>query len=194
MTLASLIDAGSDEFRANAAHMRALNDELAKRRAEAALGGSARARERHVSRGKLLPRDRVTRLLDPGSPFLEIGATAAHGMYDGAAPGAGVIAGADPSWGIRGFAPEAEIHVCKLFPGGQISQLIDALEYCIEKQIDVVNLEVHPFFEQHNPATVAEGTNGSREQMHHDQGPLKKIGIDTRPRPCQHPKVPVIIT
>lgn len=55
---------------------------------------------------------------------------------------AGVIAGADPSWGIRGFAPEAEIHVCKLFPGGQISQLIDALEYCIEQQIDVVNMSL----------------------------------------------------
>ncbi len=55
---------------------------------------------------------------------------------------AGVIAAADPSWGIRGFAPDAEIHVCKLFPGGQISQLIDALEYCIENQIDVVNLSL----------------------------------------------------
>lgn len=55
---------------------------------------------------------------------------------------AGVIAAADPAWGIRGFAPEAEVHVCKLFPGGQISQLIDALEYCIEQQIDVVNLSL----------------------------------------------------
>jgi subtilisin family serine protease len=55
---------------------------------------------------------------------------------------AGVIAAGDPSWGIRGFAPEAEIHVCKLFPGGQISQLIDALEYCIENQIDIVNLSL----------------------------------------------------
>ena len=55
---------------------------------------------------------------------------------------AGVIAAADPAWGIRGFAPDAEIHVCKLFPGGQISQLIDALEYCIEQQIDVVNLSL----------------------------------------------------
>jgi subtilisin family serine protease len=55
---------------------------------------------------------------------------------------AGVIAGADPSFGIRGFAPDAEIHVCKLFPGGQISQLIEALEYCIEHQIDVVNLSL----------------------------------------------------
>ncbi|MFK3736842.1 S8 family serine peptidase [Massilia sp. TN1-12] len=55
---------------------------------------------------------------------------------------AGVIAGADPSFGIRGFAPDAEVHVCKLFPGGQISQLIEALEYCIEHQIDVVNLSL----------------------------------------------------
>ncbi len=56
-------------------------------------GGGEKARTRHVSRGKLLPRDRVTRLLDPGSPFLEVGATAAHGLYDGVAPGAGLIAG-----------------------------------------------------------------------------------------------------
>jgi subtilisin family serine protease len=54
----------------------------------------------------------------------------------------GVIGGADPSFGILGFAPEAEIHVCKLFPGGQISHLIEALEYCIEHQIDVVNLSL----------------------------------------------------
>ena len=55
---------------------------------------------------------------------------------------AGVIAATDPAWGIRGFATEAEIHVCKLFPGGQISQLIDALEYCIEQGIDVVNMSL----------------------------------------------------
>jgi hypothetical protein len=55
---------------------------------------------------------------------------------------AGVIAAADIASGIRGFAPDADIHVCKLFPGGQISQLIDALEYCIDKQIDVVNLSL----------------------------------------------------
>jgi len=63
--------------------------------------------------------------------------TLSHGSHC-----AGVIAGKDSSWGVRGFAPEAEIHTCKLFPGGQISQLIEALEYCIEKQIDVVNLSL----------------------------------------------------
>lgn len=55
---------------------------------------------------------------------------------------AGVIGGTELAFGIRGFAPEAELHVCKLFPGGQVSQLIDALEYCIEKGIDVVNLSL----------------------------------------------------
>ena len=54
----------------------------------------------------------------------------------------GVIAGADNAKGIRGFAPDAEVHACKLFPGGQVSQLIDALEYCIEHQIDVVNMSL----------------------------------------------------
>ncbi|SEQ27789.1 3-methylcrotonyl-CoA carboxylase beta subunit [Loktanella sp. DSM 29012] len=66
---------------------------VAQAAAAAAAGGGTRSRERHVSRGKMLPRDRVAGLLDPGAPFLEIGATAAHGMYDDAAPGAGVIAG-----------------------------------------------------------------------------------------------------
>ncbi|MFL6657078.1 MAG: S8 family serine peptidase [Massilia sp.] len=55
---------------------------------------------------------------------------------------AGIIGGSELAFGMRGFAPEAEIHVCKLFPGGQVSQLIDALEYCIDKQIDVVNLSL----------------------------------------------------
>jgi subtilisin family serine protease len=54
----------------------------------------------------------------------------------------GIIAGADNTHGVRGFAPDAEIHECKLFPGGQVSQLIDALEYCIEQQIDVANLSL----------------------------------------------------
>ena len=61
--------------------------------AVAAQGGGDAARARHVARGKMLPRDRVANLLDPGSAFLEIGATAAHGMYDDAAPCAGLITG-----------------------------------------------------------------------------------------------------
>ena len=63
------------------------------RRAEAALGGSEKSRERHVARGKLLPRDRVMHLIDPGSPFLEMSPLAAYGMYDDAIHAAGIITG-----------------------------------------------------------------------------------------------------
>jgi 3-methylcrotonyl-CoA carboxylase beta subunit len=67
--------------------------ELRKKIALARLGGPQRARERHVARGKLLPRDRVDALLDPGSPFLELSPLAADGLYDGDAPSAGIITG-----------------------------------------------------------------------------------------------------
>ncbi|MEO5611744.1 MAG: carboxyl transferase domain-containing protein, partial [Sphingomicrobium sp.] len=84
----------SDEaFRARAEHNRALAEKLRGDVAQAALGGTKKSRERHVSRGKLLPRERVERLLDPGSPLLEIGQLAAFDLYDGEVPGAGMIAG-----------------------------------------------------------------------------------------------------
>ncbi len=83
----------NEQFRSNAAHNSALADKLRGDVAQAALGGSEKSRERHTSRGKLLPRDRVERLLDPGSPFLEIGQLAACDLYDGEVPGAGMIAG-----------------------------------------------------------------------------------------------------
>ncbi|MFO0412713.1 MAG: methylcrotonoyl-CoA carboxylase, partial [bacterium] len=79
--LTSAIDPHSPTFKALDSHNRALRDELHARVAKAARGGSDASRDRHVSRGKLLPRDRVERLLDPGSPFLEIGQLAANGMY-----------------------------------------------------------------------------------------------------------------
>src|SRR5262252_3901557 len=91
--LASRIDTAAPEFRVNAGRMRALVAELAQRRAEAAAGGPARARERHLARGKLLPRDRVMALIDPGAPFLELSPLAAGGMYDDAIHGAGLITG-----------------------------------------------------------------------------------------------------
>ena len=91
--LTSAIDPHSPTFKALAAHNRALRDELHVRVAQAARGGSDASRDRHVARGKLLPRDRVERLLDPGSPFLEIGQLAACDMYEGEAPGAGMICG-----------------------------------------------------------------------------------------------------
>ncbi|WP_298745497.1 carboxyl transferase domain-containing protein [uncultured Brevundimonas sp.] len=91
--LTSAVDPNSPAFRALDAHNRALRDELRERVAQAALGGPETSRQRHLARGKLLPRDRVERLLDPGSPFLEIGQLAANGMYRGEAPGAGMICG-----------------------------------------------------------------------------------------------------
>ena len=93
MKLTSKAMPASEGFKANrTAHLDALAQISAV--AEAArMGGGEKSRARHESRGKMLPRRRVANLLDPGSPFLEIGATAAHGMYGDAAPCAGVIAG-----------------------------------------------------------------------------------------------------
>ncbi|MEM9756430.1 MAG: carboxyl transferase domain-containing protein [Pseudomonadota bacterium] len=93
MKLRSSLVPGSEEARANrAAHLAALA-EIETVAAAAAAGGGAAARDRHVARGKMLPRDRVANLLDPGAPFLEIGALTGHGHYDTVPPGAGVIAG-----------------------------------------------------------------------------------------------------
>jgi 3-methylcrotonyl-CoA carboxylase beta subunit len=91
--LDSTIDRSSAAFQAQDAHNRALVENLRSKIARAALGGSEKARDRHTGRGKLLPRDRIHRLLDPGSPLLEIGALAANGLYDDEAPGAGIITG-----------------------------------------------------------------------------------------------------
>lgn len=93
MKLTSQALPSSEGFKVNrAAHLAAL-DEISQAAQAAAQGGGEKSRTRHISRGKMLPRERVANLLDPGSPFLEVGATAAHGLYDGAAPCAGVIAG-----------------------------------------------------------------------------------------------------
>ncbi|MCA0274280.1 MAG: methylcrotonoyl-CoA carboxylase [Proteobacteria bacterium] len=83
----------SDAFRANRTAHLALLETAQQAATIAAAGGGEKALARHVSRGKLPPRERVADLLDPGSPFLEIGATAAHGMYGGDAPSAGLTAG-----------------------------------------------------------------------------------------------------
>jgi 3-methylcrotonyl-CoA carboxylase beta subunit len=91
--LASAVDIGSDAFAHNAAFNRTLAEALREQVRIASLGGPAASRERHVARGKLLPRDRVERLLDPGAPFLELGQLAALGLYGDEAPGAGIIAG-----------------------------------------------------------------------------------------------------
>ncbi len=83
----------SAEFQANASAMRALVDDLNVQVAKHAEGGGEVARAKHMARGKLSPRDRVSMLLDPGTPFLELAPMAGHGLYNGDAPGGGIVAG-----------------------------------------------------------------------------------------------------
>jgi len=91
--LESQLNPRSADFAANASAMRALVDDLQAQVARVAQGGGEAARAKHTARGKLLPRDRVAMLLDPGTPFLELAPLAALHVYDNAAPGAGIVAG-----------------------------------------------------------------------------------------------------
>ena len=91
--LRSDIDTRSSEFAANAEAMRALVADLRERVAEVQQGGGETARKRHLARGKLLPRERVAGLIDPGSPFLELSQLAAYGLYDNEVPSAGIVTG-----------------------------------------------------------------------------------------------------
>jgi 3-methylcrotonyl-CoA carboxylase beta subunit len=91
--LTTSLDLRSDGFRGNAAAMRGLVADLREKLSAIEEGGGEEARRRHLRRGKLLPRERVRLLLDPGSPFLELSPLAAFGMYDGEVPAAGIITG-----------------------------------------------------------------------------------------------------
>ncbi|MFT3806374.1 carboxyl transferase domain-containing protein [Arenimonas sp.] len=91
--LSSQVDPRSPEFQDNAEHLREQVAALDRRLEQASLGGGEKARNKHTERGKLLPRERISALLDPGSPFLELSPLAADGMYEDQAPGAGMVAG-----------------------------------------------------------------------------------------------------
>src|SRR5438309_5599250 len=91
--LPTALDRRSDNFRGNQAAMRVLVADLREKSAAIALGGDEPSRQRHQGRGKLLARERIRLLLDPGSPFLELSAFAAYEMYDGAVPAAGIVTG-----------------------------------------------------------------------------------------------------
>jgi len=93
MILESRVDRSAPSFGENRARMEALVEELRGRHAQVAEGGGAKAIEKHRARGKLLARERVDRLLDPGSSFLELNALAAWDLYDGDAPAAGIVSG-----------------------------------------------------------------------------------------------------
>ena len=92
-TLRSDIDTRSAEFTANAAAMRELVEDLRARVADMSQGGGEVARKRHLARNKLLPRDRVVGLIDPGTPFLELSQLAAYGLYGNEVPSAGIVTG-----------------------------------------------------------------------------------------------------
>ena len=100
-TIKSSINTRAADFQANAASLRAMVEDLRAKAAEVSLGGGEAARAKHTARGKLLPRDRVDHLLDPGTPFLEVGQLAAQGMYDNEAPSAGVITGIGRVQGVE---------------------------------------------------------------------------------------------
>ena len=99
--IVSKIKTDSEEFVENAKVHRQLAEDLKAVQAMVAKGGSERAREKHLHRGKLLPRDRVGKLIDPDTPFLEIGALAAYGLYENEVPAAGVIAGIGQIAGVE---------------------------------------------------------------------------------------------
>ncbi|HEX8883114.1 MAG TPA: carboxyl transferase domain-containing protein [Noviherbaspirillum sp.] len=100
-SIESKLNPRSEEFQSNAAAMKAVVDDLKQKVAAIAQGGGAAARDKHTARGKLLPRDRVQMLLDPGTPFLELSQLAAYEMYDNAAPSAGIITGIGRVAGIE---------------------------------------------------------------------------------------------
>ncbi|MDH3676009.1 MAG: methylcrotonoyl-CoA carboxylase, partial [Anaerolineae bacterium] len=87
------INSSDEQFRQNSAHHQALADELRQRLAQVRRGGSERAHQRHAEQGKLFVHDRINQLLDAGSPFLELSPLAAWDLYDGEAPGAGLVTG-----------------------------------------------------------------------------------------------------
>ena len=99
--LKSQLNPRGADFQANASAMRTLVDDLHEKVDKIALGGPEAARQKHLARGKLLPRERVNGLLDPGTPFLEIGQFAAYGMYGGDVPAASVIAGIGRVHGVE---------------------------------------------------------------------------------------------
>ena len=137
----SRVDARSAEFQDNAAQLRALVADLDAQLERVALGGGEKARARHVARDKLLPRERISALLDPGSPFLELSALAADGMYDGASPCAGIITGIGRVHGqeIVVVANDATVKGGTYFPM-TVKKHLRAQEVALENQLPCVYL------------------------------------------------------
>ncbi|TNJ34849.1 carboxyl transferase domain-containing protein [Arenimonas terrae] len=139
--LTSQIDPRSPEFQDNAAQLRAAVADFEAQLAKVALGGGDKARAKHTERGKLLPRERITALLDPGSPFLELSALAAGGMYEDAAPAAGVITGIGRIHGIEVVvvANDATVKGGTYFPM-TVKKHLRAQEVALENHLPCVYL------------------------------------------------------
>jgi len=135
------LDARSDEFVANARHMEALVGDLKHQLERIALGGSERARAKHLQRDKLLPRQRIEALLDEGSPFLELSALAAHGLYDDDAPCAGIITGIGRVRGVEVMvvANDATVKGGTYFPM-TVKKHLRAQEIALENHLPCVYL------------------------------------------------------
>ena len=137
----SQLDARSPDFQSNAAQLRAAVDALRDEMAKAALGGGDKARAKHTERGKLLPRERIRALLDSGSPFLELSPLAAHGLYDGAAPCAGLITGIGRVHGteVLVIANDATVKGGTYFPM-TVKKHLRAQEVALENRLPCVYL------------------------------------------------------
>ena len=139
--LKSRLDLQSSAARDNHAHLGALVDELRQALAEVAHGGGDAARERHVARGKLPARDRIETLLDPASPFLEVAPLAAHGLYGGDAPGAGLVCGIGRVHGreVMVVANDATVKGGTYFPM-TVRKHLRAQEVALENRLPCVYL------------------------------------------------------
>jgi 3-methylcrotonyl-CoA carboxylase beta subunit len=139
--IASQIDPRSADFQASSAQLRGLVDDLHRELARSAEGGGEKAREKHTARGKLLPRERIRALLDPGSPFLELSPLAAHGMYDDAAPAAGIITGIGRVNGIEVVvvANDATVKGGTYFPM-TVKKHLRAQEVALENRLPCIYL------------------------------------------------------
>ncbi len=137
----SQIDALSEAFLENNDFMTSLVDDLKQQLNQTARGGSDRSRKKHQDRGKLLVRDRIDLLLDPGSPFLELSALAAHGMYDDAAPAAGMVAGIGQVHGqqVMIVANDATVKGGTYFPM-TVKKHLRAQEIALENHLPCVYL------------------------------------------------------
>jgi 3-methylcrotonyl-CoA carboxylase beta subunit len=140
-TITSQVQTTSPEFKSNAEHHHALTRDLESKLEQVRQGGGAEAREKHTSRGKLLARDRIQKLIDPGTPFLELSPLAAHDLYDGAAPGAGIVTGVGVVHGreVMIVANDATVKGGTYFPM-TVKKHLRAQEVALENRLPCVYL------------------------------------------------------